>query len=153
MKQENPEVNQPTEASPDERSGMSRLSATNSSRSSPTSSLNTIESSLGISPASPDDSGIKKELRRLNRALHALSGCSHALAQAGSEQELLEHRQIVPGAAPDFEDAGLLGQIGIARDIIVQDVAARDIPPMRRIMLRHAVVNDTVHINRIPIGD
>ncbi|PYX51451.1 MAG: hypothetical protein DMG79_02965 [Acidobacteria bacterium] len=90
MKQENPEVNQPTEASPDERSGMSRLSATNSSRSSPTSSLNTIESSLGISPASPDDSGIKKELRRLNRALHALSGCSRALAQAGSEQELLQ---------------------------------------------------------------
>jgi two-component system, cell cycle sensor histidine kinase and response regulator CckA len=33
---------------------------------------------------------VNKELRRLNRALHALSACNQALAQAGSEQELLQ---------------------------------------------------------------
>jgi two-component system, cell cycle sensor histidine kinase and response regulator CckA len=33
---------------------------------------------------------INKELRRLNRALRALSACNQALAQAGSEQELLD---------------------------------------------------------------
>ena len=38
------------------------------------------------------ESEINKELRRLNRALRALSACNHALAIAGSEQELL--RQI-----------------------------------------------------------
>ncbi len=35
------------------------------------------------------DSEVNKELRRLNRALRALSACNQALAQAGSEQELL----------------------------------------------------------------
>ena len=33
---------------------------------------------------------LNKELRRLNRALRALSACNKALAQAGSEQELLD---------------------------------------------------------------
>ena len=49
------------------------------------------------SPASPEvalaapdrDTEINKELRRLNRALRALSACNQALAQASSEQELL----------------------------------------------------------------
>ena len=36
------------------------------------------------------DSSITKELRRLNRALHALSACNQALAQAVNEQELLQ---------------------------------------------------------------
>jgi len=36
------------------------------------------------------DREINEELRRLNRALRALSACNQALAQAGSEQELLE---------------------------------------------------------------
>ncbi len=36
------------------------------------------------------DSALSKELRWLNRALQALSACNQALAQAGSEQELLE---------------------------------------------------------------
>ncbi len=34
--------------------------------------------------------GVNKELHRLNRSLRALSACNQALAQAGSEQELLE---------------------------------------------------------------
>jgi two-component system, cell cycle sensor histidine kinase and response regulator CckA len=37
-----------------------------------------------------NESAVNKELRRLNRALHALSACNQALAQAGSEQELLQ---------------------------------------------------------------
>lgn len=36
------------------------------------------------------ESAVHKELRRLNRALRALSACNQALAQAGSEQELLD---------------------------------------------------------------
>jgi len=39
---------------------------------------------------SETDNGINKELRRLNRALRALSACNQALAQAGSEQDLLD---------------------------------------------------------------
>jgi len=49
--------------------------------------------SSGFSSPIPSDSAregaINKELRRLNRALHALSACNQALAQAGSEKELL----------------------------------------------------------------
>src|SRR5437588_3354636 len=36
------------------------------------------------------DSEINRELRRLNRALRALSACNQALSQGGSEQELLD---------------------------------------------------------------
>lgn len=50
--------------------------------------------SSGFSSPIPSESAregaINKELRRLNRALHALSACNQALAQAGSEQELLQ---------------------------------------------------------------
>ncbi|HEY6373446.1 MAG TPA: PAS domain S-box protein [Candidatus Sulfotelmatobacter sp.] len=46
--------------------------------------------SLEISADTARESAINKELRRLNRALHALSACNQALAQAGSELELLE---------------------------------------------------------------
>jgi PAS domain S-box-containing protein len=42
------------------------------------------------SSTSPTENSIKRELRRLNRALHALSACNQALAQAASEQELLQ---------------------------------------------------------------
>jgi two-component system, cell cycle sensor histidine kinase and response regulator CckA len=38
---------------------------------------------------SSSESAVNRELRRLNRSLHALSACNQALAQAGSEQELL----------------------------------------------------------------
>ena len=41
-------------------------------------------------PQADHDNEINKELRRLNRALRALSACNQALAQAGSEQELLD---------------------------------------------------------------
>jgi two-component system, cell cycle sensor histidine kinase and response regulator CckA len=47
----------------------------------------------GSTPSSnpqPNPSEINKELRRLNRALRALSACNQALAEASSEQELLD---------------------------------------------------------------
>src|SRR5208283_1672128 len=40
--------------------------------------------------ASPNENAIHQELNRLKRALRALRACNHALAQAGSEQELLD---------------------------------------------------------------
>jgi len=43
---------------------------------------------LEIGPSDRDHE-VNKELRRLNRALRALSGCNQALAQASSEQKLL----------------------------------------------------------------
>jgi len=46
-------------------------------------------SSSGSSREIPRESAVNHELRRLNRSLHALSGCNQALAQARSEQELL----------------------------------------------------------------
>ena len=52
-----------------------------SSSSSGTASSDSNESS--------SESAVNRELRRLNRSLHALSACNQALAQAGSEQELL----------------------------------------------------------------
>lgn len=57
--------------------------------SSPAASTS-IESSPEIPSDSSSESAVNKELRRLNRALRALSACNQALAQAGSEQELLQ---------------------------------------------------------------
>lgn len=42
-----------------------------------------------FTPQSDRDSEVNRELRRLNRALRALSACNKALAQAGSEQALV----------------------------------------------------------------
>ncbi|HYM79186.1 MAG TPA: PAS domain S-box protein [Candidatus Dormibacteraeota bacterium] len=52
-------------------------------------SLRSSASSNGVYEVDRD-SEINRELRRLNRALRALSACNQALAQAGSEQELLD---------------------------------------------------------------
>ncbi len=61
------------------------LSSSSGGSSFPTSS--------GFSSPIPSEAAregaINKELRRLNRALHALSACNQALGQAGSEHELL----------------------------------------------------------------
>ena len=64
--------------------------STPSSSSLSSSSSSPGESSPAMSSESPSESAVNKELRRLNRALHALSACNQALAQAGSEQELLD---------------------------------------------------------------
>jgi two-component system cell cycle sensor histidine kinase/response regulator CckA len=81
----------------DQRSGAPAFAADASSSSSSRFS-STTSSSMSepgeLSPATPaavpKESGVNAELRRLNRALHALSACNQALAQAGSEQQLLE---------------------------------------------------------------
>jgi two-component system cell cycle sensor histidine kinase/response regulator CckA len=65
MTQEKTQLNQPAEAGP---------------ASTQIPSDSTGESAVNVN----------KELRRLNRALHAQSACNQALAQAGSEQELLD---------------------------------------------------------------
>jgi two-component system, cell cycle sensor histidine kinase and response regulator CckA len=75
---------QPTESAPPDSSIFS-------SASSITSSFPVATVSSSPKPAaSPEENGINKELRRLNRALRALSACNQALAQAGSEHELLQ---------------------------------------------------------------
>jgi hypothetical protein len=60
---------------------------------SPSSSSPSFPTSSGFSSPIPSNSAregaVNKELRRLNRSLHALSACNQALAQAGSERELL----------------------------------------------------------------
>jgi PAS domain S-box-containing protein len=60
-----------------------KSSSSGSASSGTSSSSNSESSSEGV---------VNRELRRLNRSLHALSACNQALAQAGSEEELL--RQI-----------------------------------------------------------
>ena len=72
--------------------GLGASSSTSSSTSSslsPSTSSVRGESSFAI-PAGSLKESANAELRRLYRALHALSACNQALAQAGSEQELLE---------------------------------------------------------------
>jgi len=68
--------------------------ASDFSSSSPFSSKSSVSASgqlsSDISSDGTSENAITKELRRLNRALRALSACNRALAQAGSEQELLQ---------------------------------------------------------------
>ena len=95
MTQEKTQLNQPAGAGPaSTNSGASSPGAESgvplpSASSSPSSSTS-IQSSTEIPSDSPSESAINKELRRLNRALRALSASNQALAQAGSEQELLQ---------------------------------------------------------------
>ena len=65
-----------------------RLSSASSLSSSASSAYSSSAQSSG--EASSNEGGIQRELRRLKRALRALSACNQALAQAGSEQELLD---------------------------------------------------------------
>jgi len=102
MMQDNSQFNQPAEADPASQKsttqdpsgepGTRRLSADSALTFSAAAHSEPVESSSGLGRAAEPghESAIQKELRRLNRALHALSACNQALAQAGSEQELLE---------------------------------------------------------------
>src|SRR5580693_3131791 len=99
MTQENPQRNKLAEAGEasnnsgaqglGEPSGMAPALAFSASSPSGTVSITSSQSS---SNESSSESAVNRELRRLNRSLHALSACNQALAQAGSEEELL--RQI-----------------------------------------------------------
>ena len=84
----------------DEPSGAAHVSEENSGRAKgsvaePSGNPSTSPSS-SFSPLAEDscselpESGIHKELRRLNRALRALRACNQAQAQAASEKELLD---------------------------------------------------------------
>ena len=76
---------------PGAESGAPDPSARSTSTSSSSfSSFLPGESSSAISSEPSSESAVNKELRRLNRALHALSACNQALARAASEQELLD---------------------------------------------------------------
>jgi two-component system cell cycle sensor histidine kinase/response regulator CckA len=96
MTQENPQRNKLAEAGEasnnsgaqglGEPSGMAPALAFSASSPSGTVSITSSQSS---SNESSSESAVNRELRRLNRSLHALSACNQALAQAGSEPELL----------------------------------------------------------------
>ncbi|MGD1082014.1 MAG: PAS domain S-box protein [Candidatus Sulfotelmatobacter sp.] len=87
MMQEKSQLNGSAGAGPAETPYPSSLS---SSSSSPSEIPASGQSSSEIASEATSESAINKELRRLNRALRALSACNQALARAGSEQELLQ---------------------------------------------------------------
>src|ERR1700690_1594167 len=76
--------------------GTSSSSLSGAASAAPGKSSSSGSASSGTSSSSNSESSsegaVNRELRRLNRSLHALSACNQALAQAGSEEELL--RQI-----------------------------------------------------------
>ena len=84
MKQENPQSNPPVAA------GTASSSSSDTSFADPPVESFSALPSDSANTLTASESAINKELRRLNRALHALSACNQALAQAGSEQELLQ---------------------------------------------------------------
>src|SRR3546814_13580433 len=45
----------------------------------------------------------------------------------------------------DLQDSRVAGQGGVARDVGGEHLAAGAIPPMRRIVCRHAIVDDALH--------
>jgi len=75
----------PSETSPSGRPDASQPSTGSAPAPAPTRH----EAGQAPAPAVDRDLEVNKELRRLTRALHALSACNQALAQATSEQELL----------------------------------------------------------------
>ena len=86
MMQDKTHLNHPVGAGPDAEPGVAYSSASSSSLAS----SSTSNESSTIASESSQESAIHKELRRLNRALQALSACNQALAQAGSEPELVQ---------------------------------------------------------------
>ena len=101
-----------------------------------------------------------REVQRLDDELDHAVAANDDNAFTATLQQLVEfvrqHGQIVPGAAADLQDARLGGQLAIAGQIVRQDVAARAIPPMGGVELRHAIVDDAFHqqrpISRTPTG-
>jgi two-component system cell cycle sensor histidine kinase/response regulator CckA len=111
MTQQKTQPNQPAEAGqasqdsggkgPGAQSGTldpSALSNGSSSTSIKSSSANVSESREGV---------LNEELNRLRRALQALSACSKALAQAGSEQELVDQICDIIVLAGGYRMAGI----------------------------------------------
>ena len=110
MTQDNSQLNQPAgvdrvSGSPSDLSSSSPSSSFLSPQSSPTIPCEATSSSSGGDAG--DESAVNKELRRLNRALHALSACNQALAQAGSEQELLQQVCDIIVSLGEYRMAGI----------------------------------------------
>ncbi len=89
MTQEKSKFDEPREGAPP---GMSSRTGSNpGAEPEPFRSSSALSQTDFNERATPStESAIHKELSRLNRALRALSACNQALAQAGSEQELLD---------------------------------------------------------------
>jgi two-component system cell cycle sensor histidine kinase/response regulator CckA len=80
-----------THTIPGSRISTNGVSGNNSKESQPTAHDSPLPSTESSSHSeSLPENETNKELRRLNRALRALSACNQALARAGSEQELLD---------------------------------------------------------------
>jgi len=77
-------------AEPRRVAGVPALTGGPAAHSSTSPDLPSPADSSSPDPQHDRDTEINNELRRLNRALRTLSGCNQALAQAGSEQELLD---------------------------------------------------------------
>ena len=105
--QDKTHLNHPVGAGPDAESGVAYASASSSSSSPSLASSSTSNESPTNTPESSHQSAINKELRRLNRALHALSACNQALAQAGSEQELVQQICDIIVQAGGYRMAGI----------------------------------------------
>jgi two-component system cell cycle sensor histidine kinase/response regulator CckA len=95
MTQDNTQLNQSAEA--ERASGNAAPSGVESESGLPSRAASSLVNAAvpGERPCAPpsdelNDSPLNKQLRWLKRALQALSACNQALAQAGSEQELLE---------------------------------------------------------------
>jgi two-component system, cell cycle sensor histidine kinase and response regulator CckA len=85
----------PTEQSktsiPDSHSSVGEKSRTGGSPTTESSQSSTEPPAyLPGGETATDEAAVEKELRRVNRALQALSACNQALSQAASEQELLQ---------------------------------------------------------------
>ena len=59
--------------------------------------------------------------------------------------ELAEHREIVPSAAADLEDARVGRRRDFAADELGEDLAARAIPPMPLVELGHFPIDEAFH--------
>src|SRR4051812_39710092 len=103
--------------------------------------------------------GIALEHRQI-RQPRVLDLASQALAgeRAGAAIEFArfdfaepaEHREIVPGAAPDLEDASSLRWQDHAFDQAVENASAREEPPMFLVKLGHPVEHRAFHASSTP---
>src|SRR3954451_1164760 len=63
-----------------------------------------------------------------------------------------EHREVVPGATADFEQARFLRRADGAFDQPVEDAAAREEPPMLLVQLGHPVEHRAFHATSAPFA-
>src|SRR6476661_5681882 len=59
--------------------------------------------------------------------------------------EARQHREVVPGAAANLENARIRWQLRFAANKLGKDAAARPVPPMTVVELGHLLVDDAFH--------